>query len=154
MEWLLFATALFIAFSNGANDNFKGFATVWGSDTLSYRRALTLATIATVLGSLVSLLLADGLVAQFSGKGLVPDALANTPAFILSVTFGAALTVFFATRLGLPISTTHALIGGLLGAGLGRSQALVNFDKLLNSFLLPLLLSPLLAGVIVVAVGS
>ncbi|MGL5987727.1 MAG: inorganic phosphate transporter, partial [Burkholderiales bacterium] len=148
MEWLLFATALFIAFSNGANDNFKGFATVWGSDTLSYRRALTLATIATVLGSLVSLLLADGLVAQFSGKGLVPDALANTPAFILSVTFGAALTVFFATRLGLPISTTHALIGGLLGAGLGQSQALVNFDKLLNSFLLPLLLSPLLAGVI------
>jgi PiT family inorganic phosphate transporter len=148
MEWLLFATALFIAFSNGANDNFKGFATVWGSDTLSYRRALTLATIATVLGSLVSLLLADGLVAQFSGKGLVPDALANTPAFILSVTFGAALTVFLATRLGLPISTTHALIGGLLGAGLGQSQALVNFDKLLNSFLLPLLLSPLLAGVI------
>ena len=47
MQWLLFATALFIAFSNGANDNFKGFATVWGSNTLSYRRALALATLAT-----------------------------------------------------------------------------------------------------------
>lgn len=35
MEWLLFAIALFAAFSNGANDNFKGFATVWGSDTLN-----------------------------------------------------------------------------------------------------------------------
>ena len=148
MQWLLFATALFIAFSNGANDNFKGFATVWGSNTLSYRRALALATLATALGSLLSLLLADGLVQQFSGKGLVPDNLASAPEFILSVSCGAGLTVFIATRLGLPVSTTHALIGGLIGAGIGHSPALVNFDKLLNTFLLPLLLSPLLAGLI------
>ena len=148
MQWLLFATALFIAFSNGANDNFKGFATVWGSNTLSYRRALALATLASALGSLLSLLLADGLVQQFSGKGLVPDNLASAPEFILSVSCGAGLTVFIATRLGLPVSTTHALIGGLIGAGIGHSPALVNFDKLLNTFLLPLLLSPLLAGLI------
>ena len=37
MELALIAGALFLAFNNGANDNFKGFATVWGSDTLSYR---------------------------------------------------------------------------------------------------------------------
>ena len=100
------------------------------------------------LGSLLSLLLADGLVQQFSGKGLVPDTLASAPEFILSVSCGAGLTVFIATRLGLPVSTTHALIGGLIGAGIGHSPALVNFDKLLNTFLLPLLLSPLLAGLI------
>lgn len=51
MELLLIAGAAFLAFGNGANDNFKGFATVWGSQTLSYRQALTLATIATILGS-------------------------------------------------------------------------------------------------------
>jgi inorganic phosphate transporter, PiT family len=74
MTALLVLSAMLLSFSNGANDNFKGFATVWGSGTLSYRRALTLATIATLAGSLVSLLLASTLVQQFSGKGLVSSA--------------------------------------------------------------------------------
>jgi len=145
MEWLLIAAALFVAFSNGANDNFKGFATVWGSDTLNYRQALTLATIATVAGSLASLMLAEALVQQFSGKGLVPDAVASAPLFIMSVAGGAAVTVFLATRLGFPVSTTHALIGGLVGAGLAQSGGAVHFDKLASAFLMPLLVSPLVA---------
>jgi PiT family inorganic phosphate transporter len=62
MEWLLVAAALLVAFSNGANDNFKGFATVWGSQTLSYRQALGLATLATAAGSVASLTLANALV--------------------------------------------------------------------------------------------
>ena len=53
IEILLIAAALFLAFGNGANDNFKGFATVWGSDSLSYRQALILATVATAAGSLI-----------------------------------------------------------------------------------------------------
>lgn len=146
MELALIAAALFLAFNNGANDNFKGFATVWGSDTLSYRQALILATLATLAGSLASWLLADNLMQQFSGKGLVPDAIACTPTFILSVACGAALTVFLATRLGFPISTTHALIGGLIGAGLGQAGGHVDFNKLLQSFVVPLLFSPLLAA--------
>lgn len=145
---LLIAVALFVAFSNGANDNFKGFATVWGSGTLNYRQALTLATLATVAGSLASLLLAETLVQQFSGKGLVPDAVANAPWFIMSVASGAAATVFLATRLGFPVSTTHALIGGLMGAGLGQGGGEVHFDKLTQTFLLPLLVSPLLAALL------
>jgi len=108
MEWFLIAAALFVVFSNGANDNFKGFATVWGSDTLNYRHALTLATLATVAGSLASLMLADTLLQQFSAKGLVPDVVAGAPLFIMSVASGAAATVFLATRLGFPVSTTMA----------------------------------------------
>lgn len=146
MEWLLIPTALFVAFSNGANDNFKGFATVWGSDTLNYRQALTLATVATVAGSLAALMLAESLVQQFSGKELVPDAVASAPLFIMSVASGAAVTVFLATRLGFPVSTTHALIGGLVGAGLAQSGGAVHFDKLASAFLLPLLVSPMVAA--------
>lgn len=146
MEYLLVLSAMFLAFSNGANDNFKGFATVWGSDTLDYRTALRLATVATVAGSLCSLLLAEALAQQFSGKGLVPDAAANTPQFLFSVGMGAALTVFVATRAGLPVSTTHALIGGLLGAGLGLGDGELHINTLLSSFLSPLLASPLLAA--------
>lgn len=145
MEAFLILAALAIAFSNGANDNFKGFATVWGSETLDYRRALTLATLATVAGSLASLLLAESLVQQFSGKGLVSDGVASAPLFIASVASGAAMTVFLATRLGFPVSTTHALIGGLVGAGLAQNGA-VDLDRLAYSFLMPLLVSPVLAA--------
>jgi inorganic phosphate transporter, PiT family len=146
MEYLLIGMALFLAFNNGANDNFKGFATVWGSETLSYRHALTLATLATLAGSMASWFLADSLVQQFSGRGLVPNAVASTTSFIVSVASAAALTVFLATRFGFPISTTHALIGGLVGAGLGQVTGDVNFSKLVSTFFIPLLLSPILAA--------
>lgn len=147
MEWLLVAIALFVAFSNGANDNFKGFATVWGTDTLTYRQALALATIATLAGSLLSLVLAESLLQQFSGKGLVPNAVVSSPLFIIGVAGGAAATVFLATRLALPVSTTHALIGGLIGAGFAQNGGEVHLDKLANAFLLPLLVSPVLAAI-------
>mgnify|MGYP001461360728 CR=1 FL=1 len=78
MEWFILIAALFLAFSNGANDNFKGFATVWGSDTLNYRQALRLATLATVAGCFAALFLAETLLQNFSGKGLVADAVAAT----------------------------------------------------------------------------
>ena len=89
----LFAAALFLAYANGANDNFKGVATLYGSNAASYRTALTLATIATVAGSLASVFLAQTLIKAFSGKGLVPDAVAATPEFLMAVALGAAITV-------------------------------------------------------------
>lgn len=148
MEWLILVAALFLAFNNGANDNFKGFATVWGSDTLDYRKALALATLATVAGSLAALFLAETLVQNFSGKGLVADAVANTPLFMFSVVCSAAFTVFLATHSGMPVSTTHALIGGLIGAGLAQATGGVHLDKLMHTFLLPLLVSPVLAAIL------
>lgn len=148
MEWLIVIAALSLAFSNGANDNFKGFATIWGSDTLNYRQALTLATLATVAGCFAALFLAETLVQNFSGKGLVADAVVNTPLFILSVSCGAAITIFLATRLGYPVSTTHALIGALIGAGLAQLDSGVQLGKLMQTFLLPLLASPLLAAIL------
>ena len=146
MDYLLVAVALFLAFGNGANDNFKGFATVWGSDALNYRQALILATLATLAGSLLSLYLAHGLVQQFSGKGLLPSLVVDTPRFIASVGLGAALTVTIATRAGLPISTTHALLGGLVGAGLAAGPGELHLGRLGHTFVLPLLLSPVLAA--------
>ncbi len=77
-----------------------------------------------MLGSLLALLLARGLIAAFRGKGLVPEALTADPAFLLSVSVAAALTVLLATRLGLPVSTTHALIRGLVGAARWQPTAI------------------------------
>lgn len=102
MDYLFLVMVGFLAFGNGANNNFKGFATVWGSGTLSYRYALGLATIATVTVGVASRLLADGLVKQFSGRGLVSDAIASAPWFIHSVAAGASITILVQPRLDYP----------------------------------------------------
>ena len=65
----LLLAVLFLAFSNGANDNFKGVATLFGSRTTNYRRALWWATVTTLSGSRASLFISRGLVRAFSGQG-------------------------------------------------------------------------------------
>jgi PiT family inorganic phosphate transporter len=139
------AAAAFLAFSNGANDNFKGVATLLGSKTATYNTALWWATITTLAGSAVAVILAQKLLVNFSGKGLVPDEVTHLAAFPVAVALAAALTVFLATRIGFPISTTHAMTGALVGAGLLASSSGVNFEKLMSAFVVPLLLSPVLA---------
>jgi PiT family inorganic phosphate transporter len=142
----LFLAACFLAYSNGANDNFKGVASLYGSRTCGYRTALTWGTITTMAGGLAAVFIAEALLKKFSGKGLVPDALTASPQFLLAVGSGAGATVLLATLLGFPISTTHALTGALVGAGLVATQGTgVHFSALGKSFVLPLLLSPALA---------
>ena len=114
-------TCLLLAFANGANDNFKGVATLFGSGTTDRKRALVWATVTTLLGSLCAVWLAGELLSRFSGKGIVPVTLTSEPSFVTAVAFGAGLTVLLATRLGMPISTTHALVGALTGAALASS---------------------------------
>ncbi len=142
---LLFLSTFLLAYFNGANDNFKGVATLYGSRTLPFKKAITLATIMTLLGSVTAIYLANGLLSHFSGKGFVPVGITDSPQFLTSVSFGAGLTLFMATRLGFPISTTHSLVGGLMGAGYMAVGPLVNFEKMGAVFLLPLILSPILA---------
>jgi PiT family inorganic phosphate transporter len=141
----LFLATLFLAYSNGANDNFKGVATLFGSGTTDYKRAIGWATVTTLAGSVCSIFLAEALVKNFSGKGLVPDALTVSPQFLLAVALAAGLTVMLATITGFPVSTTHGLTGALVGAGLAAVGTQVNFSKLGNSFFLPLLISPVIA---------
>ncbi len=145
MPVLTYLVGSLLAFANGANDNFKGVATLLGTGTTSYRGALLWATFTTVLGSAAALVLARGLLAAFSGKGLVPPEVVSNPAFPLAVAASAGATVMLATRFGFPVSTTHALIGALAGAGLIASPEGVDFHRLGRGFLLPLLTSPFIA---------
>ncbi len=142
---ILILTTWFLAYSNGANDNFKGVATLFGSDTLNYNKAIWWATGTTFAGSIVSIFFASALVKNFSGKGLVPDMVAGSPEFLTAVGIGAGLTVFLATLTGFPISTTHSLTGALTGTGFAAVGMQVNIAALGNKFILPLLVSPILA---------
>jgi PiT family inorganic phosphate transporter len=146
---LLLLAAAFLAFSNGANDNFKGVATLYGSGTAGYNTSIAWATATTFAGSVTSFFLAHALLKKFSGKGLVPDTIAGSEYFLLAVAVGAGITVILATRLGFPVSTTHAIIGSMVGSGLvATAFGGVSFGALSKTFVTPLLLSPVLAVVV------
>lgn len=145
---LLFISACFLAYGNGANDNFKGVATLFGSGTTNYKKAISWATITTLLGSISAFFLAGELVKNFSGKGLVPDLLVQSPEFAVSIALGAGITVLLATKIGMPISTTHSLVGALVGSGVVAVGTAFNFTKLASTFLFPLIASPLMAAIV------
>lgn len=142
---LLFFSACFVAFTNGANANFKGVASLYGSGTTTLRTAAYWGTATTLLGSIAAFFLSKGMLDTFSGRGIVPDDLVASKEFIAAVAFGAALTSFLATRFGFPVSTTHALVGALVGAGLAGNGE-VHFAALGKNFLYPLFFSPFVAA--------
>src|SRR5688500_11439430 len=106
---LVALAALALAFANGANDHAKAVATRICAGRLSVAGGVGYATGATCLGAVAAVLLGRALLARFSGKGIVAAELLPTPELPPAVGAGAGLTVLLATRLGLPISTTHAL---------------------------------------------
>ena len=145
MTLLVLLAALALALSNGANDNFKGVATLYGSGTTSYRVALAWATFTTLAGSLVATAFAASLIKTFSGSGLVAPVTAASPTFLAAVAIGAAASVLLATRMGMPVSTTHALTGALVGAGFVAVGSAVDLRVLGAKFVAPLVFSPVVA---------
>jgi PiT family inorganic phosphate transporter len=141
---IILLAVLCLAYANGANDNFKGVATLFGSGTTNYRKALLWATLTTFLGSLMAVWLAENLLMSFSGRGLVDNGLTTDPQYLAAVGLGAGCTVLLATWVGMPVSTTHGLVGALIGAGWAAGSA-ISLHSLGGQFFLPLLISPVVA---------
>jgi PiT family inorganic phosphate transporter len=153
MSALLILCVVLLSFANGANDNFKGVATLWGSGLTTYQRAIAWATGFTFLGSLAAIWLGSALAAKFSGAKFVDASVAAQLPFLIAVALGAGCTVLLAARLGLPISTTHSITGALVGAGVAAAGlSHVKFAALGKGVVLPLLFSPVVALVLTVCV--
>ncbi|MET0647831.1 MAG: inorganic phosphate transporter [Pyrinomonadaceae bacterium] len=138
MEIICIALALLLAAANGANDNGKGIATLAGAGVTSYRKALWWAHCSTLAGALLSGFLASRMLKLFS-SGIVSAK--PTPEFTIAVLLGAAGWVLIATATKLPVSTTHAIVGALIGAGFIFAPGSVQASVLLWRVALPLLLS-------------
>ncbi len=147
MEFSLLALLLVmaLAYANGTNDVSKAIATLVGSGVTNYRTAIIWGTIWTVAGAGLSAFVASAMLKTFS-KGLILPGIATPAALALAILVGAMGWVLIASRTGLPVSTTHALTGALVGAGLVSigSQGLV-WPAITGKIGLPLLLSPVLA---------
>ena len=134
-----------MAYGNGSNDVSKGIATLVGSGTTSYRRALAWGTFCTGLGALAGTRLAGSMVQTF-GNGLFVSGTTPTFAAAIAIISGASVWVLLATRTGLPVSTTHAIVGSLAGvAVVAYGPHAVSWGTLVQKIALPLVASPLVA---------
>jgi len=142
---LTFALILALSFANGANDVSKAIATLVGTGITTYRAGIAWGTLWTMVGASIAAMIATAMVKTFSSGFLQPN-LAIPSALAPSILTGAILWVLFASKTGLPVSTTHALTGSLVGAGLLAfgSDGLI-WSTVLGKITLPLLLSPFLA---------
>ena len=135
-----------LAFVNGANDVSRGISTLVGAGVTSYRRAIQWGTLWTGLGALAGASLGAALLVTF-GSGLIADGHAPTLGAALATLLGAAAWVGLATWRSLPVSTTHAIVGALVGAtAVSQGLAGVSWSALGAKVFLPLLLSPLAAA--------
>lgn len=112
--------AVFMAFNIGGNDVANSFGTSVGAGTLSIKQALVVAAIFEVSGAI----LAGGEVTNTVRSGIVDlnaiDGL-DPMEFVyimMSALLGAAIWLLVATRMGWPVSTTHSIVGGIVGAAL------------------------------------
>lgn len=141
----IFLLILLLAFANGTNDVSKAIATLVGSGIANYGTAIAWGTFWTMVGAAVSAFVASAMVKTFSSGFIQPD-LATPPVLAPAVLCGAILWVLFASKTGLPVSTTHALTGSLVGGGLlsfGLDGLI--WSTVTKKIVLPLLLSPFLA---------
>jgi len=141
--FIIVVAAVLLAFANGANDNAKGVATLIGSRAIKLQPGLIYAAVATALGSVAAIFIGKELATLFSGKGIVDAQLLGTMAFPACVGLAAGVTVLLATRIGMPISTTHAMVGALTGIGIAADA--IHFDAVMAKFFVPLLVSPVIA---------
>ncbi len=149
---LIIIIALAFSFFNGANDCANIIATTCATKALSPVKALIIVVIFDILGAFASTK-----VAQTIGKGIISSQ-GMTLTILLTGTLGAVIWVFFCTRVGIPISVSHALIGGLLGAGIvAGGKEIIQWGVLAKKVLLGIALGPavgFLAGAFLLAVIS
>ncbi len=139
---LILAAGALFAGVNGANDVSRGIATLVGSGVTGYRRAILWGAAWTAVGGLAAFAFAGAMASTF-GNGLLAPGTTPTVAAALATLLGAAGWVLLATRTGLPVSTTHAIVGSLAGvAAFAYGVDGVRWSVLAGKIVLPLILSP------------
>jgi inorganic phosphate transporter, PiT family len=147
---LSIGVTLCFAFVNGFHDGGNVIATIICSRSMHPAKALFLAAIAEFVGPL---LLGVAVARTVASNILRPDLMEQIPAatlylMIISGVGGAIAWKLPTWFLGLPSSGSHALIGGLVGAGLlGAGTSAVDAEKVFRGVVLPLLVSPMIGFV-------
>lgn len=147
---------VFMAFNIGGNDVANSFGTSVGAGTLTIKQALLVAAIFEVSGAVI----AGGEVTKTIRKGIVDLSQIQVDPMqfvyiMMSALLAAAIWLLIATKRGWPVSTTHSIIGGIVGSsitlgfligGAETGFALVKWDQI-GTIAISWVLSPVLGGV-------
>jgi len=143
---------VFMAWGIGANDVANAMGTSVGSKALTFRQAVIIAAIFECAGAV----LAGGEVTKTIRKGIVDvSSLGDTPELLvygmLASLLAAGIWLMVATRMGWPVSTTHSIVGAIVGFGaVGIGMEAVQWGKV-GTIAMSWVTSPLLAGAIAFA---
>ncbi|MGE5697331.1 MAG: anion permease [Candidatus Sericytochromatia bacterium] len=153
---LLVATALAFDFTNGFHDTGNAMATSIATGALKPKAAVLLAGVLNLVGAFLSVEVAATVTTQVlkiqdSKTGhLLPSINATTGlTIIFAGLIGGILWNLFTWLFGIPSSSSHALFGGLVGAGLAAiGMAGVNWNGITQKVLIPAVAAPVIAGVV------
>ena len=137
MIWFYLLSGLFLGWSLGANDAANVFGTAVGSKMVRFRLAAIVASVFVIIGAVIS----GAGAAHTLGKLGAVNAIAGS----FTVALAAAATVAWMTKLSLPVSTTQAIVGAIIGWNLftGSPTDLNSLGKILSTWVI----SPILAAV-------
>ncbi|RXJ91690.1 inorganic phosphate transporter [Arcobacter sp. CECT 8983] len=138
----------YMAMNIGANDVANNVGPAVGSKAMTLMWAIVIAAIFEAAGALI----AGGDVVKTIKKGIIDPALISEPEiFIWAMTaalLSAALWLNFATSIGAPVSTTHSIVGGVMGAGIAAAGFSIVSWETMSKIAASWVISPILGGII------
>jgi inorganic phosphate transporter, PiT family len=141
--YIVVATALAFDFTNGFHDTANAIATSISTRALSPRAAVLMSAVFNFAGAFVSLE-----VAATVATGIV-EAGAVTPTIVFGGLIGAIAWNLATWWFGLPSSSSHALIGGMIGSAfVAKGPDVIEVDGIIEKVILPALIAPVLAFVV------
>lgn len=139
---IVIVTALVFDFTNGFHDTANAMATTISTGALKPKTAVAMSAVLNLIGAFVSVE-----VAKTISSGLIDEGSGIKPEVIFAALVGAIIWNLLTWLAGLPSSSSHALMGGLLGATVASvGFGAVNGDVVIMKVLIPALAAPLVAG--------
>ncbi|MDR1694977.1 MAG: inorganic phosphate transporter [Lactobacillaceae bacterium] len=134
------SSGLFLGWSLGASDASNVFGTAVGTKMIRFRTAAITASVFVIIGAVYA--------GSGTSKTLGELGSINALAGAFMVAFASALTIFLMVKASLPVSTSHAIVGGIIGWNIysGKPTDVAVFSKIVSTWIL----CPILAGIIAV----
>ena len=138
---VVIVTALAFDFTNGFHDTANAMATSIASGALKPRTAVLISALLNFAGAFISIAVATTIAKDIVSSDTV------TLEILFAALLGAILWNLVTWALGLPSSSSHAIIGGLIGATwIAQGSSAVDFEGVLSQVLIPAIIAPILAG--------
>jgi len=140
---IVIVTALVFDFTNGFHDTANAMATTISTGALKPKTAVAMSAVLNLVGAFVSVE-----VAATISKGLINEDSGIDPAVVFAGLVGAIIWNLLTWLAGLPSSSSHALMGGLIGATIASvGVGAVSMSAVVMKVLIPAVAAPLVAGV-------